>query len=188
MSHSVDLMRGALTGGGARSSHFDIIVTNPIDGSGDLQMKFKAMSASLPADRLGEIPVPYFGRKIYEAGDREFTEWPVTIINDEDFGVRSPLHHWHGAINHRIANIRNNGAGISANSYKSTGLIIQYSKSGVPIAGYKFTGLWPKEIGDIEVSWENENQIEKFVTVFRYDYFEPQDLNTLLAQITSAVL
>lgn len=188
MAFNVDLFRGMLTGGGARNSHFDIIVTNPIDSSGDLQMKFKAMAASMPPDRIGEIAIPYFGRKIYEAGDREFSEWMVTVINDESFDIKNALERWHGALNHRVGNIRNAGAGISGNSYKSTALVIQYSKSGVPLKAHKFTGIWPRELGEIELGWEMENQFERFQVTFRYDYQEPVDLGTVLTQISSGTI
>jgi hypothetical protein len=188
MSHNVDLMRGMLTGGGARPTQFDIILTNPIDSSGDYQLKFKGMSANLPGAVLGEIPVYYFGRQIFEAGDRTYESWTVTILNDEDFAVRNALERWNNAINDRVANIRTDGAGISGNSYKSIGMVIQYSKSGNPIKGYELTGIWPKNLSPIEVSWQSVDQVEQFTCEFRFDYHRPIGLNEIAAKAVSITL
>lgn len=188
MAFNVDTFRANLTGGGARPSLFDIICSNPIDPSGDLSLKFKCKAATLPPSNLGEIAVPYFGRDIYEAGDRTYEPWTITVINDEDFLIRNAYERWSAAINHPVNNIRNDGAGISANSYKGQAIVIQYSKSGVPIKAYHMHGVWPTNVGEIPVAWENKDQIEEFTMTLRYDYFLPIDANQAAAQLASDIL
>ena len=80
--------------GGARASLFEVVIPTLPTGVGTTgttrtQLSFLARSAQIPAMTIDPIEVPYFGRKIKLAGDRTFADWTITIMNDEDFGIRS---------------------------------------------------------------------------------------------------
>ena len=87
MAFNVNDFAGALTGGGARASLFQVQITNPINGVADAQVPFMVKAAQIPASTLGTVEVPYFGRQIKLAGNRTYAEWAPTIINDEDFAT-----------------------------------------------------------------------------------------------------
>ena len=61
--------------------------------------RFLCKAAQLPASTVAEIPVPFRGRILKVAGDRTFEPWTVTIINDEDFNLRSAFEGWMNSIN-----------------------------------------------------------------------------------------
>ena len=73
--------------GGARASLFQVEVSLPseVDGAdAENQIRFLCKAASLPSSVIGQVEVPYFGRKIKMAGNRTFENWTITIMNDED--------------------------------------------------------------------------------------------------------
>ena len=46
-----------------------------------------------------------------------------------------------------------------------------YAKDGSTIATYRFYGLFPTELGAIELSWDANDQIEEYTVTFAYDYW-----------------
>lgn len=174
MAFSPNEMKAALGLGGARNSQFDMVITNPIDGSADSKLTFLGKAASLPAATRGVIEVPYFGRKIKQAGDTTFAEWTVTVINDEDFTVRNAMEEWIQAINDHTSNLRSRGATAAPSSYKTQGQVRQYGKEGSIVKTYEFEGLWPSEISEIETNWETTDSIEEFTITFQYDQWTSQ--------------
>ena len=54
-------------------------------------------------------------------------------------------------------------------SYKATASVTQYSKNGDILRVYNFEGLYPGNIGAIDLSWSNVDQIEEFQVTFEYD-------------------
>lgn len=164
MAFNIQQFKSELVGGGARPTLFQVQITNPIDTAADLKVPFMVKTAALPGSTLGSTIVPYFGRQIKYAGDRTFEDWPVTVINDEDFLVRNAMEAWSNAINSHDTNTR-----ALPQTYKSTGLITQYSKNGSALRTYVFEGLYPIAIDSIPMSWEATDTIEEFGVTFQYD-------------------
>jgi len=170
MAFNVNEFAGALKFGGARSSLFEVQITNPINGVGDAQVPFMARAAQIPASTLGIVPVPYFGRQIKVAGNRTYPEWTVTIMNDEDFLIRNAMEQWSHAINSAQGNLRTAG-GSAPQIYKSNAQVTQFGKTGDVLRVYNFVGIFPSEVSQIDVGWENEG-IQEFTVTFSFDYWE----------------
>lgn len=171
MAFSINEIQAQLTGGGARNSLFQVQIQNPVDPAADLKVPFMVKASRLPADTVGVIEVPYFGRKIKQPGDRVFDEWEVIVINDEDFLVRNAMEAWMSAINKHEENVRD-FPDSSPLRLKSQAQINQYGKTGQLIRTYTFNGLWPSMITPIDVSWEDTDRIEEFAVTFQYDWWE----------------
>jgi hypothetical protein len=114
MAFNVNEIRSQMVGGGARPTLFQVQITNPANGAGDLKVPFMVKATSLPASNLGTIEVGYFGRKVKVAGDRTFDEWSVTVINDEDFLIRNAMEEWMNQINLHQQNTRGFGTSNSS--------------------------------------------------------------------------
>jgi len=164
MSFSINQFKSELVGGGARPSLFQVQITNPILGVADFKVPFMAKAAQLPESTLGSYTVPYFGRDIKYAGDRTFTDWTVTIINDEDFAIRNAMEAWSNAINSHVSNTR-----ALPQQYKSDAIITQYGKDGQTLRIYNFEGIFPLTIAAIEMAWETKDTIQEFQVTFQYD-------------------
>lgn len=178
-----------LVRGGARPTLFTVTLTFPdvataLHPNVESRIQFLCRAADLPNDTINKVPIPYFGRKIQVAGDREYVDWRCTIMNDEDFAVKDSLEAWHNAINSIIGNRLNEEvAGINPqlnNSYKTDGMITQFAKTGPgeidgvgAIKTYKFTGMFPIEIDSIRVDWNDTDAIEEFNVTWAYDWWEP---------------
>ena len=188
MAFKINDFKKQLTYGGARPSLFQVevalptdlgdAVNNGVDGRGlanvEEKITFLANATSIPGSKIPEISVPYFGRKVKVAGTREFAEWSVTVINDEDFLIRKAFEHWMAAINGHGTNIRNSGVNASPSSYQSTAYVKQFSKGPVesPIRCYKFVNIFPVDISEIELNWNTTDSIEEFKITFQYDWWE----------------
>jgi len=105
------------------------------------------------------------------AGDRNYADWAVTVINDEDFLIRNALENWSNAINSFEGNLRT-FASSSPNLYKSNATVTQYDKLGNSIREYTFVGIYPGDISAINLDWNATDQIEEFNVSFMYDYWE----------------
>ena len=169
MAFNVNDFAGALTGGGARASLFQVQITNPINGVADAQVPFMVKAAQIPASSLGTVEVPYFGRQIKLAGNRTYAEWAPTIINDEDFAIRNSLEAWSNSINTAQGNVNQSGSAPSL--YKANAQITQFGKDGSILRVYNFVGLYPSEVGTIDLAWDSE-AIQEYSVTFQYDYWE----------------
>jgi len=161
--------------GGARPSLFNIALSVPaglgISTTTVSKLSFVCRSSELPPSQVGTIEVPYFGRRIKLAGERTFTDWNVTVMNDEDFSVRSMFELWSDGINRLQSNVRD--PSLYNEAYKTALSINQYAKDGELIRQYTMYGAFPTNISAIALDWDNQNQIETFTVNFAYDYWLP---------------
>jgi len=161
--------------GGARPSLFNITLSVPagigIDSVSVQKFTLVARAAELPPSQVSSFDIGYFGRKIKLAGDRTFTDWNVTVMNDEDFSVRSMFELWSNALNRLESNVRD--AAIDTELYKTDLQIAQYAKTGEMIREYTMYGAFPTNIGAIALDWDTQNTIETFPVTFAYDYWLP---------------
>lgn len=173
--------------GGARPSLFEVVIPIWPGASDNISKKVSlvAKASSIPPSAVDSIDVGYFGRKIKIVGDRTYPNWSITVMNDEDFDVRSGFEIWHNRLNTAVGNIQTTTSRLTGNeSYKIDIDVIQYSKLGeAPRGGqkgirkYKLYGAFPVAIDAISLDWDATNQVEQFNVEFAYDYWiaEPID-------------
>jgi hypothetical protein len=174
--------------GGARASLFEVFLTLPAgvaEPTAEAQFRFVCKASQIPSSTVGQIEVPYFGRKVKMAGNRTFENWTVTVMNDEDFLVRNAFELWSSYINSHENNLRD--ASVIAEQgllgYRTTAVVRHYAKTGVfaggttsgdasiPTREYTFVNIFPINIGNIELNWETTDAIEEFTVEFAYDYW-----------------
>lgn len=169
---SPSIFKSELSGGGARTNLFEFRITIPTwaqdANNASRKITFMAKSASVPESNMPSIPVPYFGREVHVAGDRQFSPFTVTVINDEDYVVRNALESWSNAIKNHEANVTQFGRPLD---YKVDFEVVHYGKSSNVIKTYKFMGGFPTEIGAVALDWGSNNQIMEFPVTFVYDYW-----------------
>ena len=170
MAFNVNQFAGALKGGGARNSLFQVFINNPVNAVGDVQVPFMCKAAQIPAATLGIVEIPYFGRQVKIAGNRTYAEWAPTIINDEDFAIRNALEEWNNSINQFAGNLRSFGTS-STSEYQSTARVQQFDQGGAVVREYEFVGIFPSEVSTIDLAWETEG-IEEYTVTFQYDYWQ----------------
>ena len=195
MPYNLNAIRRALVGGGQRTNLVDIQITLPtgadfiLDGFNnpletfDNTMLILCKAGSIPASSLGEIQVPYMGRKVKVPGDRTFETWDTTVMNDENFSIRHALERWSEAIEpHQGSVVAQGGdrrlvAGAGAasdtglGSAKGIGLVRTYKHGGEPSAIYRFDGLWPMTIAAMDMDWDTTDTIQEYQVTWNYDWW-----------------
>lgn len=166
-----DFKANGLKLGGARPNQFRITIHPPFGQGAAQQLQFLARAASIPPDIIEEVPIFYFGRAIKYAGDRTFPDWEVTIYNDEDYNLRNLFEDWSNKINALVSNRMS--ADAFPHSYKVSGEVHHFGKSGNIIRKYEIEGLWPKLVDTMPLDWSAQNQIQEFNVTFAYDLWNP---------------
>lgn len=190
---NVNTFRNAgLRFGGARSTLFNIVMSIPpavgAEAGTDDKFRYTCRASTLPPATIGTVTVPYFGRGVKFSGDRVFGDWSVTVMNDEDFLVRSMFEKWSNSLNALESNIRSGAYGNDL-QYKSELNVNQFSKTGELIRQITIVGAFPVTVGEIQLDWDNRDQVETFGVTFAYDYWLPtvENSNPYLPFATSPV-
>ena len=174
---TLDEFKAQLIGGGARPNQFRVTITPPSGIAIGLDVRrtsFLIKATSLPTQNIGEIPVPFRGRTLYMAGDRaEFDAWETTIINDTDFMVRNAIERWMNGIN----DLENNTGVINSADYQTDATVEQLDRDDTVLKTYIFRGLWPQQLGEIELNHDTANEIETFEVTWRYQHFVASGVN-----------
>ena len=181
--------KSRLEGGGARPNLFE--VTLPAfpgaaedfwgEGENESNTKFSFLckAAQLPASTVASVPVAFRGRELKVAGERTFDPWTVTIINDEDFGLRTSFEAWMNKLSKL-----NDATGVTnPTSYMTNAYVKQLGRGADKFARsndggessvlrtYKFYDIFPTQVSAIQLSYDTINDIETFDVEFQVQYF-----------------
>ena len=177
---TIGQFKSQLAGGGARPNLFEVQLTNEaIKGGANWDQErfsFLCKAASLPAQTITAIDVPFRGRIFKVAGDRTVDVWTVTVINDEDFTFRNAFEKW----TELIAQLSNNQGVTSPTSYMSDAVVKQLGRGAKPFATesdpnsteqsvlktYKFIDMFPTNISAIDLSYDSGDAIEEYTVEF----------------------
>ena len=178
---SITKFRAAI-GTGSRPNLFKVMVTPPRTTGYDLaNFEYLCRSGSLPSSTLGTIEIPMnAGRRLKMGGDRTFSEWTSTILNDEGYKIRSTIEKWQNDIvkvNFDLGVIGNRSAAIGGqdgNGLYGSVMIYQLKEDGssVPNGSYRLINCWPTDISAIDLSYDTTDAVEDFTVTWTYDYFE----------------
>jgi hypothetical protein len=174
MAFNVNEFRSQMQGDGARPNLFEVSMPFPafaLPGNAQTKMSFMCKTAQLPGSAVGSVPVQYFGRELKFAGNRTFTDWTVSVINDEDFVIRNAFERWMNGINSHAGNLRSAAAATSL-GYTVDSEVRQYGKQGDVLKRYKFIGVFPTDLSPIDVDWGSNDSIEEFTVSLTYQWWE----------------
>jgi hypothetical protein len=183
-----------LAGGGARPNLFEISI--PAFPTG-LNIKwaeedartfnFLCKAAAIPGSSISPIDVPFRGRSLKVAGDRTFAPWTVTIINDEDFRLHTAFTQWMNGMN----KLENATGATRPSSYMVDGYVYQLGRGADrgasstnnsstggsvgnvpirPLRTFKVYDIWPSNVGEIPLSYDQDNTIEEYTVEFQMQW------------------
>lgn len=158
------------TGGGARPNLYKVTLNFPIIAAGSGSASKRSMlckAATLPQSSIGIVNVPYMGRNIKVAGDKEFPDWTVTMLNDTDFDTRKSFETWLNRMNNHALNV-----GVATPlAYMSAIKVEQLDRLGRSIYTYNLIGCFPTEVGEISLGYDQNDAIEEFTVSFAMQYW-----------------
>lgn len=165
--------KSRLSGGGARANQFRVSLIPPVLVAGaqaaGRAIEFLCHSASLPASEVTDIPLFYRGREVHVAGERTFQPWMITVYNDTDFVIRDAMEAW----SHLMVNYNATDGRPTPLEYQTDGEVFQLDRNGNTLKSYKFHDMWPTQISQIDLQFQQNQQIEEFSVTMQYNYFEP---------------
>jgi hypothetical protein len=164
----VDDFKSKLRGGGARPNLFKATINFPAYAGGDVELtSFLCKGAQLPQSTTALTTLNFRGRELKLAGDRTFEDWTVTILNDTDFSVRDAMERWMNGINAHSAN-----TGLTNPvDYQSDLIVEQLDRDESVVKKHTFRGAFPTTMGEIELSYDEKDQVETFPVTFAYQYW-----------------
>ena len=168
---NINDFKAKLSGGGARANQFKVVMPFPgyAQVGGEIEdLAFLCRATTIPAMTLGEVDVKFRGRSIKIAGDRTFADWTVTVYNDSNFKLRNAFERWQNGIN----NMTDNEGLTNPADYQVDSFVDHLDRNGNTIKSYTLRGLFPKDIGAIDLTYDEQTSIEQFVVTFSYQYFE----------------
>ena len=158
-----DITRAFESGDFARPNLFEVEI--PYLGK---NFSFKCKAAPMPAGIVEKVPVGYMNRKINVAGDRTFDDWNVTIYNDDAHKTRQEMLDWQNLCHGQGAEI----TGATPAEYKKTAVIRQFGRDGKTITKeHTIHGLWPTLVGEVQLDWDTNSEVETFECTFALDYW-----------------
>jgi len=174
MSFSVNDLRTAM-GMGVRPNLFRVTFAAGFIAAQGSQASVLVKSAALPGESIGMIEVPHVGgRRLKVAGDRTFTDWTMTVLNDKDYTVRTALETYQNkfvdidysksTLGKRLAN--------GAQAALTVVTIQQLDADGErTLRTYTLNNCFVTEISTIDLSYDSSDAIEEYTVNWTYDYF-----------------
>ena len=173
--------KSTLLGGGARPNLFEVeLTTLPAGITWDPEtFRYLCKAAALPASNIAQIDVPFRGRIFKVAGDRTIDPWTVTIINDEDFRLRSAFENW----TQQIADLSTNLGATDPSAYMTNATVFQLGRgsaknskdnagsSNAVLKEYEFVDIFPTAVSAIDLSYDSSDAIEEFTVDFQVQSF-----------------
>jgi len=186
---TISQFKSKLAGGAARPNLFEVSIPsfpsgiteawNSGDNAENGTFKFLCKAANLPASIVAPINVPFRGRNLKIAGDKTFEPWTVTIINDEDFKLRTAFERWSNI----LSRLEDNTGVTNPGSYMTDAYVQQLGRGAEKFSTantggqhsvlrtYKFYDIWPDNISAIALSYDSTNAVEEFTVSFQVQYF-----------------
>jgi len=170
--------KSKLIGGGARPNLFEVELTTLPDGVTGWDadsFQFLCKAAALPAQNIASIDVPFRGRIFKVAGDRTIDTWTVTVINDEDFVLRSAFENW----TQQIADLSTNLGATDPSAYMTNAKVFQLGRGStkasntsagnenVVLKEYEFIDIFPTSVSAIDLSYDTGDTIEEYTVEFQ---------------------
>ncbi len=170
MSFNITSFRSGMRFDGQRPNLFEVTLPNVGSAFNGEDLELFAKGTSIPGATIGTVIVPYFGREVKLAGNRTFPEWTITVLNDENFAIRSQFERWMNFINDHGDNTRGSN---NSTAYVTKGQVKQFSKigTGTPSAEYSFINMFPTDLSEITLDWGDNDTIEEYTVTFAYDYW-----------------
>ena len=187
---TITQFKSKLQGGGARPNLFEVNINDFKFADWDNEtFQFLCKASALPASNVTPIEIPFRGRSLKVAGDRTFDNWTVTVINDEDFKLRTAFEIWMNG----ISKLSDGSGATNPNSYMGNATVNQLGRGynqgrfaernsadgdgsagrgGIePLRTYYFDGIFPTNVSAIDLSYDSGDTIEEYTVEFQVQYW-----------------
>lgn len=190
---TIDKFISRFKDGGARSNQFKVTLRLSANNSSgnisasalnnELQdLEFLCTATSIPASVMNVHTAMYRGRPIKYAGDRQFENWSINIINDGKYSLRARFEEWMNSMAQYTAT---NGE-VNANNYYANGTVVQLDRNGNEIRTYNMQDCFPVQIAGISLDFGTDG-LESYQVTFSLNDFYPSVGETTNADTVNVI-
>jgi len=166
-------------GGGTRQNRF--LVSGSIGGRGTTKFsdftknQIHVRAASLPASTISVIPVNWRGRTVNYPGDRVYSPWQITVLDDKPKGKErlfEAFHAWSNEINDHGTNVSKS---LDLKNHFSTDWSVSHLDTNGNTTNKRnfiLKNCWPITIGEISLDMGADNTLVSFAVGIAYSHFE----------------
>jgi hypothetical protein len=154
--------------GGTRRNRFLVTAQWPT-GVVNNVATYHILSASMPPSALGRISIPHRGRLVHYAGDREYADWDIAILDDTNKTLWGSFQQWHKKLNEHAANTHSSSTD-AFRDLKTDWVIKHLDANGNALKQMTLKGCFPNIVGGIEFDM-NSQIYNTFSVKLSYDYF-----------------
>ena len=168
---NINDFKAKLSGGGARSNQYKVVMPFPgyAQVGGEIEdLAFLCQGAELPGMEIASIEVPFRGRAIKIAGDRTIGNWSIKVINDTNFKLRNAFERWMNGIN----NMTDNEGLTNPVDYQVDAFVDQLDRNGNQIKSYTLRGVFPTSINAIALDYTAKAELSETSVTLAFQYFE----------------
>jgi len=183
---SIEDFKAILQGGGVRPTMFQVEMTFPTTVVADETQAteegiFLIKAAQLPGATVGVIDVPFRGRKLKVSGDRTFEDWSITVTNDVTFRIRKAFEEW----SERIQNMNFAIGSNTLMDYFGSAIVRQLDRDGQQLRAYRFEGIWPSEVGAIDLDFDTNDTVEDYTVNLCVQYYSAIEVGDPVTSATA---
>ena len=168
---NINEFKSRLQGGGARANQFKVTLSFPgyaEVGGETSDLSYLCTATSIPGQTLGVATVPFRGRLLHLVGDRTFSPWTITVLNDTNFKIYRAFERWMNAMN----NMTDNEGLTNPGNYQVDIGVDHLDRNGATLKRYILRGAFPTTLDDIALSAGDNDTVETFGVALTYQYFE----------------
>jgi hypothetical protein len=170
MTHTISNFKNSFNGG-TRSNRFTVYPTWPSGiSTSNRDATFKIVSATLPTLTVNSISIPYRGRLVNFAGDRQYSPWVVGVYDDSNSqNLWRAFHVWKERLDgHQTHKVANND--FAYTNLQTTWRIEQLDANGANVLRHIYLyKCWPSVVGEIGLNM-GENNLVSFSVTLTFDH------------------
>jgi len=164
--------------GGTRSNRFVVDIANAFPSSvfkPNNDEKFKIFATNLPQAELGSIQIPYRGRILNVAGDRNYGSWLIGIYDDNNLdNLWRSFHHWmekmDGHVTHQVGG-KTPINDFSYAQFQKTWTVSQLGLNGDVLRTIQLFNCWPEQVSAINLDMSSV-KFSTFTVQMAFDYYK----------------
>ena len=160
--------------GGVRPNQFVVRLAPPAAYAAEFSgFEFFCHASAMPASTIGAAQAWYMGRVTPLGGERTFDPLSVVCYADPNMNLRKAFEDWSNFMN----NFQDNTGETDPTQYLGSAMVYQLDRSntgavsaaavpGPAIYAYKVIGIFPLQISEIQLSWQQNDVLEEFQVTF----------------------
>jgi hypothetical protein len=145
--------------GGTRSNRFVVSIVDGWPGYAPAtnDTTFKIIATQFPIAQINTITIPYRGRPVNYAGDRQYSPWPITVYDDSNTqNLWRSFNRWKELLDgHKT----HKSSDYTYRSLQKTWEIRQYDLNGNTIRHIQLQKCWPSVVSQIDLNMSSTDLV-----------------------------